>query len=653
MTAFFEAMTPEGTCLSVDLPTRWMFHAAPQDRGAEQTTLLIFRPAARPHLAVMMADDPEPEFVYPPQGHLRAIAVVAVMDDPRTGGLSFLHPLSHQSLLATRPLNEARHGAMSEDAATPDARFVARPVQIVFVRREIAAQAEAFERVFAAGDLPEGLAACLLDEPADVAARTLRAFLQVLTLAEFGRLTDRLLVDPALLGRLARAMPNDVWITQGLAGLAARGAPPPIPAPVPAESIEPARTGLLSRLLRPARTPPPPAVLAAAAPELPERGTEPVVLPAELDHLATAGFRGRFVSFGQACNMIARSRVAPTRRACIVATARNEGLTLVEWIAYHRCLGVETIFLYSNDNDDASDHLLAALARAGEVRWFDSRVGPGGSAQPKAYGHALGLNAEVVDHAWALVIDLDEFLMLNPDLFQSLEEFLAWQETREVDAIALNWVMMGSDPEPRRADVPLTRRFRRRLNGANAHVKTLFRPQKFLHSGPHFPHVHERRGFVFRDPSGAPHGYDTATEWVDSPAISTRPDMTYACIFHYFFKSADEFLWKFARNRGDFEVTAGLSMQALDPHFVRAFVGQARDTGAAGEDWAVRCAPGLEAEMARLLALPGVADAQRAVFDTYEARIGEVRALYRTSDALAQSGEEGEALLRLLDGGVL
>lgn len=40
-------------------------------------------------------------------------------------------------------------------------------------------------------------------------------------------------------------------------------------------------------------------------------------------------------------------------KSCIVATARNEGVYLVEWIAYHRALGFEKIYIYTNNNQDA------------------------------------------------------------------------------------------------------------------------------------------------------------------------------------------------------------------------------------------------------------------------------------------------------------
>ena len=120
---------------------------------------------------------------------------------------------------------------------------------------------------------------------------------------------------------------------------------------------------------------------------------------------------------------------------------------MLEWIAHHRAIGVDTIFLYTNDNSDGSDELLEALARSGMIVWLKNDVQPGAAAQAKAYGHALSVLPDPLDYRWALIIDLDEFFVFEPTLFRSLREYIAWQETRPVDAIAFNW--LGSIPAAR------------------------------------------------------------------------------------------------------------------------------------------------------------------------------------------------------------
>ena len=51
-------------------------------------------------------------------------------------------------------------------------------------------------------------------------------------------------------------------------------------------------------------------------------------------------------------------------RITAVTCVKNEGPFLLEWIAFHRVLGVTDFLFYSNDCTDATDRLLDALAQA-------------------------------------------------------------------------------------------------------------------------------------------------------------------------------------------------------------------------------------------------------------------------------------------------
>ena len=96
----------------------------------------------------------------------------------------------------------------------------------------------------------------------------------------------------------------------------------------------------------------------------------------------------------------------------------------------HKAIGIETFFVYSKNNDDGSDALLKRLSEAGVIYWLKSVVADGTSPQFKAYNHALNVLPQILDYEWALFIDLDEFLVLNPDRFAGLTDYVAWQELR-------------------------------------------------------------------------------------------------------------------------------------------------------------------------------------------------------------------------------
>ena len=50
-------------------------------------------------------------------------------------------------------------------------------------------------------------------------------------------------------------------------------------------------------------------------------------------------------SFAHRCNALARTHVAPRRTLAVLASARNEGLYLLEWVAYHKLIGVERLLM--------------------------------------------------------------------------------------------------------------------------------------------------------------------------------------------------------------------------------------------------------------------------------------------------------------------
>src|ERR1700755_2182278 len=79
----------------------------------------------------------------------------------------------------------------------------------------------------------------------------------------------------------------------------------------------------------------------------------------------------------------------------ICAIVRNEGPYILEWIAFHRCVGVEHFFIYDNESTDETSEILQMLQEAGivtRIPWttadasaIDPPVGP----QLPAYRHFI------------------------------------------------------------------------------------------------------------------------------------------------------------------------------------------------------------------------------------------------------------------------
>jgi hypothetical protein len=410
---------------------------------------------------------------------------------------------------------------------------------------------------------------------------------ETLVPAEVERLVDHLFSNPTLLADLAAVAPDDPWAQRGLPAL---------------WRFMEGRRAEAIRLSGPAGSWP-------ASPPMVD------VIGPELDQLAPRGIGGVYTSLPHRCMIEMRKRTAPIKDVCIVATARDDGLYLIDWIAYHRAIGVEGIFLYTNDNVDGSDVLLRALAAAGEISLIESHLSPTGvSPVGKAYGHALSMVPEVLDYRWCAIIDSDEFIGIDRALFGSLSDYIAWQELQPVDCVALSWVVFGSSGALRWKDEPLPERFHERY--LDVHIKSIFRTREFHHAMPHFPYTDHLTQLIWRDAAG--HTFPGATPW--SPAPRDDP----AWIAHFFYRSFEEYVWKFLRGRGDQPLDGGLHKLDVPDGFMESFVRQQAELPLTRDVRLLAFSEETNGHAAVLRNLPGVADA-----------IAQIRRFYRRrSDAL-------------------
>ena len=419
-------------------------------------------------------------------------------------------------------------------------------------------------------DILDAIAAGLTRDTAEF----MQAVLRLLPPDQVEWLGGTLIGLPAHLARFTAAFPDDIWAREALPGL---------------------HRWLATR-----------------------KGTKLQHLPPQWDFLAEAGLGGQLTTAPQMLSTAARGAVPPRRPVCVVATARNEGLYLLEWIAYHRLIGAESLFIYSNDNSDGSDDLLRALALAGEITWIDSALNVGKGAQPKAYGHAFGVLPGVLDYRWSLVIDLDEFFSFDVDRFQSLPDYIDWQETQPVDAISLNWLVYGSGGAAVWNDAPLIERFTKRLPWIDPHIKSLSRTNRCIHSHPHHAVFSPSKPPMTRSPDGTQY---TSKEGM---SFAATPMTEGAWISHYFLKSVEEFIWKFSRNRGDHALVRDLSPGLIDVTFVSMFVQQHQSPTMVDDRRTLRCAPHLRAEIDRLRALPNVEPAVTQIRNVYKQQMTEL-----------------------------
>jgi len=154
----------------------------------------------------------------------------------------------------------------------------------------------------------------------------------------------------------------------------------------------------------------------------------------------------------------------------IAACARWEADTILEWLAYHRLLGFEHVYLYCNDDDPTElyEKLAPLLVEATPFITFIHY--PFQGMQARMYKHFL--RTFVHEAEWFMLLDIDEFLVLKhaSDVaeFMRLHEF--W-----CDALYFNWVFFGHNGFEERPAGSVLLRYTRRDLQVNHFTKMMTR----------------------------------------------------------------------------------------------------------------------------------------------------------------------------------
>ncbi|WP_339767331.1 glycosyltransferase family 2 protein [uncultured Pseudosulfitobacter sp.] len=286
-------------------------------------------------------------------------------------------------------------------------------------------------------------------------------------------------------------------------------------------------------------------------------------------------------------------------RIAAVTCVKNEGPFLLEWIAFHRLLGVTDFLFYSNDCTDATDRMLDALQARGIVRHLPNPA-EGRNYQMEALKDAKGQDM-IAGADWVWVADVDEFLNIHvgdgtiPALIDACGN---------PQAISVNFQFFANDDVDAYADRPVIEQFTRSHNpdlwcGETAiEVKTLVRadfPLKYY--GAHRPFFRDKlpkgKRPAWTDGSGRPvqHRFLVAANPRRIRRFPAHGSRNFATLNHYALRSLDSYLVK--NDRGD----VNRENRAFDDTYWR------ERNDAAWEDTSIqKYLPALRREMAALMA---------------------------------------------------
>ncbi|WP_439600091.1 glycosyltransferase family 2 protein [Devosia sp.] len=349
---------------------------------------------------------------------------------------------------------------------------------------------------------------------------------------------------------------------------------------------------------------------------------QPATIGAEFDYLAT-----QEPDVDPLCR-----RTEPTKRSAVVATMRDEGLVILEWVAHYQALGFDTIVVYTNDNTDGSDDLLLALHRAGVINWIRNVVPGELSPQLKAYRHAFWFSPEVARHDWVMFIDADEFLIpLRNGTLAQIGDYIEQIEALGASSISLNWQWFAGAGEFAPSNGLLAERYRDAL--PHDHVKTLFRLRDAASIDAHHAELVD----------------GLAVNGDGQPRTSTLPHLEEPAwklghINHYWNRSFQEYYVKRQRGRG----VSDRTLRDISAFFSWGRIGHIQRVIHPRPEHLSRVRAGIDS----LRSLPGVADAERAVAEAFRRRVGtpEVRAMFDQGLAAQAAEMTGPPLPTLKSG---
>ncbi len=312
-------------------------------------------------------------------------------------------------------------------------------------------------------------------------------------------------------------------------------------------------------------------------------------------------------------------------RHVLMSSMKDEGPFALEFIAHHRVLGFDELHIASNDCSDGTDDLLDVLAGQGVITHLRNTVRPGDWPARKAY-RQIRKQHRTDEADWTMVLDVDEFLYVDTGAGRVGD--LTSLAGRDVDIISLSALAFGTydseDWHPGR----VTEQFTLRLpenSPCSGPVKSLSRGQgRWRELQNHHPagflgtgdiQVMRGNGEVMAVP-------DDERPWTHLRHFpAERVAHGLAWYNHYAIKSLASYLVRQQRGRGGVPLGKEVPQRWDDRYwsrFAAANITDHRITSRYGAE--------VGAEMARLLALPGVARAQAAAEAGYAALIAAILA---------------------------
>lgn len=324
--------------------------------------------------------------------------------------------------------------------------------------------------------------------------------------------------------------------------------------------------------------------------------------------------------------------LAPGRSGnVIVGCMKNEAPYILEWVAYHRAIGVDNFLIYTNGCEDGTDEILDRLQELGLLQHRLNDDWKGNS--PQQYALNRSLKEPLIRTAdWIIHIDVDEFINVRCGN-GTLQDFL--DRVPGATNVAMTWRLFGH-------------------NGVHKLDDDQFVIAQFDACAPKFcPKPHTVWGFktMFRNigayekischrPNKLADDFRDKVRWVNGSGQdmtreaavngwrNSKKSIGYDLLQlnHYALRSAESFLIKRQRGRA-LHVDRSIGLN----YWIRMDWGDHRDVTIQ------RNLPRLQAEFDRLLADPVLADWHARGQAWHRAKADELHGVTEFADLYAQA----------------
>lgn len=331
-------------------------------------------------------------------------------------------------------------------------------------------------------------------------------------------------------------------------------------------------------------------------------------------------------------------------RVAIVTTMKNEGPFILEWIAYHRAIGIKDFLVYTNDCTDGTDGFLQLLERKGLCQWRENPYRDGHMKPQHAALNAANSEEMVKKADWAICMDVDEFIAVHTGDGKMKDLFAA---VPDANLISLTWRLFGNADIDKYEDTFITQKF------TQCAAEFCNRPHQAWGFKTLFRNIGLFRKMGVHRPKGLLPTAVDRINWINGSGKQLPKDQwrtawrshsgTYGydlvTLNHYAVRSAESFLVKRDRGRvNHVDRDQGMAYWFRMNHNVKR---DARMT---------RMKDALQTEYDRLLADPDIRAAHEACVAAHKAKIAELKQQPKYKEFYAELTNERTRRLSRLHG---